>query len=101
MRRNNSRPGPYLGHRRELSRLRNTDPALDCPQTLPKEETMSPRRSSRFSLCAAAIGALAVAAFAVAPSRASEEAVVIPAPAGDVQAADGIQAAVIAGGGVW
>src|SRR3979490_2342420 len=61
------------------------------------------RRSqfSRLSLCAAAIGALAITAFAVAPSRAAEDAVVIPAPAADVQASDGIQTAVIAGGCFW
>jgi peptide-methionine (S)-S-oxide reductase len=56
---------------------------------------------SRFSLCAAAIGALAVAAFAVAPSHAAEDAVMIPAPAADTQASDGIQTAVIAGGCFW
>jgi hypothetical protein len=39
----------------------------------PKENLMSRSPFSRFSLCAAAIGALAVAAFAVAPSRAAEE----------------------------
>ena len=55
---------------------------------------MSPRPFSRLSLCAAAIGALAIAAFAIAPSRAAEEAVIIPPPATDVQAADGIQTAV-------
>ena len=55
---------------------------------------------SRLSLCAA-IGALAVAAFSAAPSRAAEEAVIIPAPALDVQATDGIQTAVIAGGCFW
>lgn len=62
---------------------------------------MSPRPFSRLPLYAAAIGALAIAAFAIAPSRASEEAVVIPPPATDVQAADGIQTAVIAGGCFW
>jgi peptide-methionine (S)-S-oxide reductase len=62
---------------------------------------MSPRPFSRLSLCAAAIGALAIAAFAIAPSRAAEEAVIIPPPATDVQAADGIQTAVIAGGCFW
>ena len=62
---------------------------------------MSPRHLSRLSLCAAAIGALAIAAFAIGPSRASEEAVIIPPPAVDVQAADGIQTAVIAGGCFW
>jgi peptide-methionine (S)-S-oxide reductase len=55
---------------------------------------------SRVSLCAA-IGALAIAAFSAAPSRAAEEAVIIPAPALDVQASDGIQTAVIAGGCFW
>ena len=62
---------------------------------------MSPRHFSRLSLGAAAIGALALAAIAIGPSRASEEAVVIPPPALDVQAADGIQTAVIAGGCFW
>jgi peptide-methionine (S)-S-oxide reductase len=56
---------------------------------------------SRLSLCAAAIGALAMSAFAVAPSRAAEDAVIIPAPATDVAAADGTQTAVIAGGCFW
>ena len=56
---------------------------------------------SRLSLCAAAIGALALAAFAIAPSRAAEEAVIIPAPAVDARDADGIQTAVIAGGCFW
>ena len=59
------------------------------------------RSFSRLSLCAAAIGAMAIAAFAVVPSRAAEEAVIIPAPAIDVKAADGIQTAVIAGGCFW
>jgi peptide-methionine (S)-S-oxide reductase len=62
---------------------------------------MSPRSFSRLSLCAAAIGALAVAAFAVAPSLAAEDAVIIPAPATDAQAASGIQTAVVAGGCFW
>jgi peptide-methionine (S)-S-oxide reductase len=62
---------------------------------------MSPRHLSRLSLCAAAIGALAIAAVTASPSRASEEAVIIPPPAVDVQAADGIQTAVIAGGCFW
>jgi len=56
---------------------------------------------SRLSLCAAAIGALAITAFAAAPSRAAEDAVIIPAPAMDAQASDGIQTAVIAGGCFW
>src|SRR4030081_753147 len=61
------------------------------------------RRSqfSRLSLCAAAIGALAILAFAVPPSRAAEDALVTPAPAEDVQGSDGIQTAVIAGGCFW
>jgi peptide-methionine (S)-S-oxide reductase len=55
---------------------------------------------SRLSLGAAA-GAAVIAAVAIAPSFASEEAVVIPAPAMDVQAAGGMQTAVIAGGCFW
>jgi peptide-methionine (S)-S-oxide reductase len=62
---------------------------------------MSRSQFSRLSLCAAAIGALAIAAFAIAPSRAAEEAVVIPPPATDVKASDGIQTAVLAGGCFW
>ena len=58
---------------------------------------MSRSQFSRLSLCAAAIGALALTAFAVAPSLAAEDAVVIPAPAVDVKAS-GIQTAVVAGG---
>jgi peptide-methionine (S)-S-oxide reductase len=56
---------------------------------------------SRLSLCAAAIGALAIAAFVAAPSRAAEDAVVIPAPKADVKANDGLQTAVLAGGCFW
>ena len=56
---------------------------------------------SRLSLCVAAIGALAIAAFVAAPSRAAEDAVVIPAPKADVKAADGLQTAVLAGGCFW
>jgi peptide-methionine (S)-S-oxide reductase len=62
---------------------------------------MSRSPFSRLSLCAAAIGALAIAAFVAAPSFASEDAVVIPAPAIDAQASDGIQTAVVAGGCFW
>ena len=57
---------------------------------------------SRLSLCAAAIGALAIAAFVAVPTRAAEEAVVIPAPAADMASApDGLQTAVVAGGCFW
>jgi peptide-methionine (S)-S-oxide reductase len=61
------------------------------------------RRSqlSRLSLCAAAIGALAIAAFAGAPSRAAEAAVVIPPPTADVPPSDGLQTAVLSGGCFW
>jgi peptide-methionine (S)-S-oxide reductase len=62
---------------------------------------MSPRHLSRLSLCAAAIGALAIAAVTISPSHASSEVVIIPPPAVDVQAADGTQTAVIAGGCFW
>jgi peptide-methionine (S)-S-oxide reductase len=58
---------------------------------------------SPFSLLSlrAAIGALAMTTFAVSPSLAAEDAVIIPPPAVDVQASDGIQTAVIAGGCFW
>ena len=59
------------------------------------------RQFSRLSLCAAALGALAISAFATTPLRAAEDAVIIPAPAVDVQASDGIQTAIIAGGCFW
>ena len=62
---------------------------------------MSRSPFSRLSLCAAAIGALAITAFAVAPSRAAEDAVIIPAPAADVPASDGIETVVVAGGCFW
>jgi peptide-methionine (S)-S-oxide reductase len=59
------------------------------------------RNPFRFALSAAALGALAIAAFVAMPSRAAEEAVKIPPPAADVQAADGLQTAVLAGGCFW
>jgi len=62
---------------------------------------MSPRQFSRLSFCAAAAGALAITAITVTHSLAAEEAVTIPAPATDVQAASGIQTAVVAGGCFW
>jgi peptide-methionine (S)-S-oxide reductase len=62
---------------------------------------MSRSQFSRLSLCAAAVGALAIAAFAVAPSLAAEDAVVIPAPTADAQASGAIQTAVLAGGCFW
>jgi peptide-methionine (S)-S-oxide reductase len=54
---------------------------------------------NRLSTYAAAIGLLAI--FAVTPSRAAEDAVIIPPPAADVQNASGIQTAVLAGGCFW
>jgi peptide-methionine (S)-S-oxide reductase len=62
---------------------------------------MSRTPFSRLSLCAAAVGALAIAAFAAAPSHAAEDAVVIPAPAADAVPSDGIQTVVVAGGCFW
>ena len=56
---------------------------------------------SRLTLCAAAIGALAISSIFVAPSFAAEEAVIIPAPAIDAKATSGLQTAVIAGGCFW
>ncbi len=62
---------------------------------------MSRSQFSRLSLYAAAVGVLAATAFVVAPSLAAEDAVIIPAPAMDVKAADGVQTVVIAGGCFW
>ena len=62
---------------------------------------MSRNPFRRLSLCAAAIGALAITAYAVAPLRAAEDAVVIPAPAADLPASDGTQTVVVAGGCFW
>src|SRR4051812_10587678 len=56
---------------------------------------------SRLSLGLAAIGTLAIAAIATAPSRAAEDAVAIPPPAVDASPSDGLQTAVIAGGCFW
>src|ERR1700758_53779 len=56
---------------------------------------------SRLTLCAAAIGALAIAAFVGPPSRAAEDAVVIPPPAADASPSEGLQTAVLAGGCFW
>jgi peptide-methionine (S)-S-oxide reductase len=55
----------------------------------------------RLSLCAATIGALALLGFAATPSRAAEDAVVIPPAAADASASDGLQTAVLAGGCFW
>jgi peptide-methionine (S)-S-oxide reductase len=62
---------------------------------------MRNRSFSRLSLLAAAVGTLAVAAFALSPLMAAEDAVVIPPPAADVPASDGIQTVVLAGGCFW
>ena len=61
---------------------------------------MRNRPFSRFSL-AGAVGALALAALALAPLRAAEDAVVIPPPATEVPAADGVQTVVLSGGCFW
>ncbi len=60
---------------------------------------MSLSQFSRLSLCA--LGALALTALAARPLFAAEDAVVIPAPTVDAQAADGTQTAVVAGGCFW
>jgi peptide-methionine (S)-S-oxide reductase len=60
---------------------------------------MSLSQFSHLSLCA--LGALAITALAARPLFAAEEAVVIPAPTVDVQATDGTQTAVVAGGCFW
>jgi peptide-methionine (S)-S-oxide reductase len=59
---------------------------------------MSRTRFHRLSLLAATAALTLVFA---APSRAAEEAVVIPAPAVDAQPGSGIQTAVVAGGCFW
>ena len=59
---------------------------------------MSRSQVSRLSLCAAA---LAITVLGIAPLRAAEDAVIIPAPAVDVQAGSGMQTAVLAGGCFW
>src|ERR1700746_2879009 len=56
---------------------------------------------NRLTLCAAAIGALAIAAFMGAPSRAAEDAVCIPPPAADASPTEGLQTAVLSGGCFW
>src|SRR5205085_10648841 len=77
--------------------------ALRHPKLPPSAaiEKGNPMRRNRFTLSLCAAGALAIAAFAVAPSRAAENAVIIPPPAMDAQASDGLQTAVIAGGCFW
>jgi peptide-methionine (S)-S-oxide reductase len=62
---------------------------------------MSLSQFSRFSLYAAAIGALAITAVVIGPSLAAEDAVIIPAPTTDVKASTGIQTVVVAGGCFW
>lgn len=62
---------------------------------------MSRSQFSRLALGAAALGALALSVFAIVPSLAAEDAVVIPPPAMDAKAADGIQTVVVAGGCFW
>jgi peptide-methionine (S)-S-oxide reductase len=69
--------------------------------SLPKYLRASRSQFSRFSRGAAVLGALAIAAFAVAPLRAAEDAVVIPAPAMDVQPSDTVQTVVLSGGCFW
>src|SRR5579864_2124849 len=83
-------------------RLRGTRAALHFPSIRPKERPAMRRNPiRRLSLCAAAIGALALAAFAATPLRAAEEAVVIPPPAVDAPPSDGLQTVVVAGGCFW
>jgi peptide-methionine (S)-S-oxide reductase len=61
---------------------------------------MTPSQFSRLSLSALA-GALAISVLAVSPLRAAEDAVVIPPPAQDLAASDGLQTVVVAGGCFW
>ncbi len=59
------------------------------------------RRPALASLLAATTAVSLTFALAFAPSRAAEEAVVIPTPAMDAAPASGIQTAVVAGGCFW
>jgi peptide-methionine (S)-S-oxide reductase len=69
--------------------------------SLPKYLRASRSQFSRLSCGAAVLGALAIAAFAVAPLRAAEDAVVIPAPAMDMRPSDTVQTVVLSGGCFW
>ncbi len=62
---------------------------------------MPSRLLRRLPLYAAALGALAIGAFAAMPSRAAENAVIIPPPAVDAPQADGVQTVVLSGGCFW
>ena len=62
---------------------------------------MSRSPLSRFSFGAATAAAIAITTFAAAPLFAADEAVVIPAPAMDIENATGLQTAVLAGGCFW
>src|SRR5579859_1328252 len=101
---NKSTPAPYLGGKKgaagncEAPRARLRLPSTADTQAQTRN---SMSQFSRLSLCAAAIGALAIAAFVSVPTRAAEDAVVIPAPASDVAPADGLQTAVLSGGCFW
>src|SRR5215471_9104964 len=78
--------GPIAGRR--CPKLTIREPPIRAIQG---ESSMSRSPFSRLSLVAATIGAVAIAAFTVTRSRAAEEAVIIPAPAVDVQGGSGIQ----------
>jgi peptide-methionine (S)-S-oxide reductase len=98
---NKPRSAAYLGASSRGGPIANGD----CRSKLrlvanPERNVMSRRPFRLLSLYAAAAGALALAAFA-GPAYAAEDAVVIPAPALDAQAFDGIQTAVVAGGCFW
>ena len=56
---------------------------------------------SRTALALTAAGVLALSWFVAAPSRASEEAFIIPPPASDVASGDGLKTLVLAGGCFW
>src|ERR1700760_2882185 len=61
------------------------------------------RRSqlSRLTLYATAAGALAIACFSALPSRAAEDAVIIPPASADLPTSGGIQTVVLSGGCFW
>src|SRR5229473_3932666 len=95
---NKCRPAAYFGTSGRPAPIANSGHRPRLPIHPPRGNPMSRSQFSRLALCAAALGALAISAVAIAPSLAAEDAVVIPAPAMDAKAADGIQTVVVAGG---
>ena len=62
---------------------------------------MRPSSFSKAALALTAAGVLALSWFVAVPSRAAEEAFIIPPPVSDVAASDGLKKLVLAGGCFW